>query len=126
MEGGGVTLRRAAQTVLSTYVGQLADCIRLYCNVVLLQLLLNFIDALGDVLCLKGGKKVLKNCKCPKQSRKQPNTRGRPVCDSAGVQQPDQARPQHRRQASGCRRRGRGEGGRRWGDGVSSPGDRMF
>lgn len=40
-----------------TYVGQLADCVCFHCDVVLLQLLLDFIDALRDILCLKEEKK---------------------------------------------------------------------
>lgn len=45
------------QTALGTYIGQLADCVCFYCNVVLLQLLLDFINALRDIFCLKGNKK---------------------------------------------------------------------
>lgn len=36
-----------------TYIGQFADCVRLHCDVVLLQLLLDLVDALGDVFCLR-------------------------------------------------------------------------
>lgn len=35
-----------------TYIRQLADCVCLHCDVVLLQFLLDFIDALRDILCL--------------------------------------------------------------------------
>lgn len=37
-----------------TYIRQLADCVCLHCDVVLLQFLLDFIDALRDILCLRG------------------------------------------------------------------------
>lgn len=37
-----------------TYICQLADCICFYCDIVLLQFLLDFINALRDILCLKG------------------------------------------------------------------------
>lgn len=37
-----------------TYIRQLADCICFHCDVVLLQFLLDFIDALRDILCLRG------------------------------------------------------------------------
>lgn len=36
-----------------TYIGQFADCICLHCDVVLLQLLLDLINALWDVFCLR-------------------------------------------------------------------------
>ena len=39
---------------LSTHIRQLADGVRFDCDVVLLQFLLDFINALRDVLCLKG------------------------------------------------------------------------
>lgn len=41
---------------LSTHIRQLADGICFDCDVVLLQLLLDFINALRDILCLKGKK----------------------------------------------------------------------
>lgn len=40
-----------------TYICELADSICFHCNVILLQLLLDLIDALGDVLCLRETKK---------------------------------------------------------------------
>ena len=36
-----------------TYICKFADCICFHCNVILLQLLLDLIDALGDVFCLR-------------------------------------------------------------------------
>lgn len=39
---------------LSTHIRQLADGVRFDCDVVLLQFLLDFINALRDILCLKG------------------------------------------------------------------------
>lgn len=36
-----------------TYIGQFADCVCLHRDVVLLQLLLDLIDALRDVFCLR-------------------------------------------------------------------------
>lgn len=44
---------RAPEPAGGTHVGQLADRIGLHCDVVLLQLLLDFIDALRDVFCLR-------------------------------------------------------------------------
>lgn len=59
------------QTVRGTYVGQLADRVGFYCDVVLLQLLLDLINALRDILCLKGKQTALENPTCLKRSRKQ-------------------------------------------------------
>lgn len=42
-----------------TYIGQFADCVCLHCDVVLLQLLLDLIDALRDVFCLRKTNKNL-------------------------------------------------------------------
>lgn len=48
---------------LSTHIRQLADGVCFDCDVVLLQLLLDFINALRDILCLKG-KKIVRNYEC--------------------------------------------------------------
>lgn len=45
-----------AERRLSTHIRQLADGVCFDCDVVLLQLLLDFINALRDILCLKGKK----------------------------------------------------------------------
>lgn len=42
-----------------TYIGQFADCVCLHCDVVLLQLLLDLVDALRDVFCLRKTNKNL-------------------------------------------------------------------
>lgn len=114
MDGVGVGGAPPEQTVRGTYVGQLADCVGFYCNVVLLQLLLDFINALRDILCLRGKQTALENHKCLKRSRKQANTRGRPPCDSAAVKHPEQAHSHT--QEAGWWVSGAGEGG--WGDTV--------
>ena len=53
MRRDGVSGPRLTERVASTHIGQLADCIGFHCDIVLLQLLLDFIDALRDIFCLK-------------------------------------------------------------------------
>ena len=53
MRRDGVSGPRQTERVASTHLGQLADCIGFHCDIVLLQLLLDFIDALRDIFCLK-------------------------------------------------------------------------
>lgn len=61
MEGCGmaavVALRCPLGNHHSTHVGQLADGVGFHRDVVLLQLLLDLINALRDVFCLKGKKR---------------------------------------------------------------------
>lgn len=53
MRRGAVSAPRLTERVAGTHIGQLADRIGFHCDIVLLQLLLDFINALRDIFCLK-------------------------------------------------------------------------